>query len=243
MHHLRGFVYWLLTSGPIGTVTGWMLRHRCFDRLGRVQLPEMSKPEIVGAIIFGVYEYPERVLISRWLPRDLDCVELGSSIGIVSRVILRKLAVNRKLFAVEASAVLLDLAKRNVAAAGFAERFKSILGAVHYNGDHVIFEQHEEHIRGKVAPGAVIDGTAIPCITLGRVIKSNTLGMYSLVMDIEGSEFDVIAKDSESLVNCQAIIAEVHGDAKSKDGFAENIERMGFKLVEVKHSVFAFIRR
>jgi hypothetical protein len=61
-------------------------------------------------------------------------------------------------------------------------------------------------------------------------------------MDIEGSEFDVITKDSESLVNCQAIIAEVHGDAKSNNDFIKNIEGMGFELAEIKHSVFAFVR-
>lgn len=242
MGYLRGFVYWILTSGPVGTVVGWIFRHRCFDRLGPVALPAGSKPDIAGAIVFGVYEYPERVLIERWLPRDLDCIELGTSIGVVSRVILRKLEVSRKLFAVEASVGLLDLAKINVAAAGFSSRFKSLHSAVHYHGDHVIFEEHEEHIRGRVATQEKTDGIAIPCTTLSRVIKTNFLGTYSLVMDIEGSEFDVITKDSESFTNCQAIIAEVHGDTESKNGLVKNIERMGFKLAEIKHSVFAFVR-
>jgi FkbM family methyltransferase len=137
---------------------------------------------------------------------------------------------------------LLDLAKINVAAAGFSSRFKSLHSAVHYHGDHVIFEEHEEHIRGRVATQEKTDGIAIPCTTLSRVIKTNFLGTYSLVMDIEGSEFDVITKDSESFTNCQAIIAEVHGDTESKNGLVKNIERMGFKLAEIKHSVFAFVR-
>jgi hypothetical protein len=61
-------------------------------------------------------------------------------------------------------------------------------------------------------------------------------------MDIEGIECDVITKDSESLANCQAIITEVHGDTDSKSDLVKNIERMRFKLAEIKHSVFAFVR-
>jgi FkbM family methyltransferase len=239
---LRGFAYWLLTRGPIGVLIGMLLNGRAFDRLGYVMVPDKTKADVLGAIAFGVYEYPERTLIKRWLPPNADCIELGCSIGVISRVILQKLQTDYQLIAVEASADLVNLAEKNVAAAGFSSRFKSVHSAVHYHGDHVIFEEHEEHIRGRVATQEKTGGIAIPCTTLSRVIKNNFLGAYSLVMDIEGSEFDVITKDSESLENCQAIIAEVHGDTESKNDLVKNIERMGFKLAEIKHSVFAFVR-
>lgn len=239
---IRGFVYWLLTAGPVGVLAGTILGHRAFDRLGCVTVPRSTKPSTISAIVFGIYEYPERVLIERWLPPDLDCVELGCSIGIISRVILKKIHPDRKLAAVEASKDLLHLAVKNIASAGFSRRFNSTHGAVYYNGNDIIFEEHEDHIRGRVSTQAKRGGVAIPCTTLSRVIKNNFIGMYSLVMDIEGSEFDVITKDSESLANCQAIIAEVHGDTKSKNDLVKNIERMGFRLAEIKHSVFAFVR-
>jgi FkbM family methyltransferase len=239
---IRGFGYWLLTAGPVGITVGTLLRHRAFDRLGPISVPRGTKPDIIGGIAFGIYEYPERVLIERWLPTDADCIELGCSIGVISRIILQKLQTDYQLIAVEASADLVNLAEINIAAAGFSSRFKSVHSAVHYHGDHVIFEEHEEHIRGRVATQEKAGGIAIPCTTLSRVLKNNFLGAYSLVMDIEGSEFDVITKDSESLVNCQAIIAEIHGDTKSKSDFVENIEGMGFKLAEIKHAVFAFVR-
>jgi FkbM family methyltransferase len=239
---IRGFVYWLLTSGPLGVVTGIILRCHSFDRLGRVTVPRKTKPNIIGAIVFGVYEYPERILIERWLPPSADCIELGCSIGVISRVILQKLQSDYHLVAVEASDDLVKLAQKNVAAAGFSNRFRTMHGAVHYQADHVIFEEHEEHIRGKVAAQEKMGGIAIPCTTLSRVIESNSLATYSLVMDIEGSEFDVITKDSDSLMNCQAIIVEIHGDEESKKGFVEKLEEAGFELAEVKHSVFAFVR-
>ncbi len=242
LSQLRGFIYWLLTAGPIGPIAGRVFRNRCFDKLGPVILPAGAKPNIVSAVLFGVYEFQERTLINRWLPRDFDCVEFGSSIGVISRVILQRLETNRRLFAVEASAELLDLATRNVAAAGFSARFTPIHGAVHYDGNHVVFEEHQEHIRGKIAGAGHSKGVITPCVTLAQVIQQGGLDRYSLVMDIEGSEFDLIEGDSESLMTCQAIIVELHGNAESHEGFKKKLGEIGFALMEAKHSVFVFAR-
>ncbi len=242
MNHLRGFIYWLLTTGPVGILTGWVFRHRCFDCAGPVALPSEAKADIAGAIIFGVYEYPERILIQRWLPRDKDCIELGCSIGIISRLILHKLEPTKRLVAVEASESLLELSRVNVAAAGHSSRFEAIHGAVHYQGDYVNFAEHGEHVRGKVAEEGNPSGILTPCITLAKIIQKHELGDFSLVMDIEGSEFDLVARDAPSLMNCQAIVAEVHGDDIKRKYFVEALQSEGFALAEVKHAVFAFVR-
>lgn len=240
---LRGLVYWLITAGPIGLIAGRIFRHRCFDHFGPIVLPSTANYDIIGAIIFGVYEHPERKLIQRWLPADLDCIELGCSIGVISRIILHKLEPTRRLFAIEASGTLLDFARHNATAAGFGERFAPIRGAVHYTGEYVNFCEHGEHIRGKVAGTSLSDGTQTRCITLAQIVHTHGLERFSLVMDIEGSEFDLVAKDAYSLINCQALIVEVHGDDIKKSGFVEALSGQGFTLVEVRHAVFAFTRK
>jgi FkbM family methyltransferase len=240
---LRGKIYLLITGGPVGTICGSIMRGRVSDALGRVAVPEGAKAESVAAIVFGVYEYPERQLIGRWLPRDIDCVELGCSIGIISRVILSRLQPACRLIAVEASHELLDLAMRNIKTAGFSSRFVPTHGAVHYEGDYVIFANDADHIRGKVATSEHNNGTKTPCASLKRIIQRYSLDKYSLVMDIEGSEFGVLEQDSESLAACQAIIAEVHGDDNAKEDFTRRVINCGFTLAEVKHSVCAYVRR
>ena len=240
--HIRGFIYWLLTKGPVGTFVGTIVRRRPFDRLGPVAVPNASGPGATSAIVFGLYEYPERVLIERWLPRDCDCVELGCSIGVISRIILRKLAHPRRLVAVEASRSLLKLAEKNVASAGFSTRFTPIYGAVHYGGDTVVFTEHEEHIRGKVAEAGLSAGAITPCVTLAQIIRTSALGSYSLVMDIEGSEFGLITNDLDSLRECETIIVELHGDEASRANFTEKLRSCGFTLAEAKHSVCAYVR-
>lgn len=239
---LRGFAYWLVTKGPCGLATGAILRGRAFDRLGRVATPRKARADTIGAIVHGVYEYPERVLIGRWLPTNMDCVELGCSIGVISRVILSKLQPDCLLVAVEASQELLDLAERNVETAGFSSRFVPFVGAVHYDGDSVLFTHNNDHIRGKIADLDQVAGLEIPCVTLKQIIQKNNLKRFSLVMDIEGSEFDLIEKDPESLTGCQVIVAELHGDEETKNDFANKLHNLGFNLAEAKHSVFAFLR-
>jgi FkbM family methyltransferase len=197
----------------------------------------------VSAIVFGIYEYPERVLIERWLPPDLDCVELGCSIGIISRVILNKIHADQKLAAVEASKDLLELSKKNVSDAGFSDRFTPLYGAVHYQGDFVAFSKHEDHIRGTVNHSTIEDGTPTPCVTLSNLLQRTTSGPYSLVMDIEGNEFDLLANDLDSLGMCQAIIAELHGGEASINAFKATLAASDFELVEAKHSVFVFLRQ
>lgn len=224
-------------------VTGTILRHNTFDRLGRVTVPRNTKPSTIGAIVFGIYEYPERVLVERWLPPDLDCVELGCSIGIISRVILKKIHSDRKLTSVEACKDLLDLSKKNVSAAGFSDRFIPLHGAVHYQGDFVVFSNHEDHVRGTVRRGALRSGTLTPCVTLSNALQRATSGPYSLVMDIEGSEFDLLANDLDSLGMCQTIIAELHGSEASINALKATLAANDFELAEAKHSVFVFVRQ
>ena len=241
-NHFRGFIYWLLTKGPVGVFVGMIFRNRTFDHLGSLALPGGAGPETASAIIFGLYEYPERVLIQRWLPQDCDCVELGCSIGVISRIILQKLATPRCLVAVEASPSLLNLAETNIEAAGFSGRFIPCYCAVHYGADTVVFTEHTDHIRGKIAEASRAEGVSTPCVTLAQIIKDNALGSYSLVMDIEGSEFGLVANELESLRQCEAVIVELHGDESARTNFTEKLHSCGFTLAEAKHSVCAYVR-
>ena len=46
---LRGFAYWLVTTGPFGLATGSILRGRAFDRLGRVATSRKARADTIGA--------------------------------------------------------------------------------------------------------------------------------------------------------------------------------------------------
>ena len=104
------------------------------------------------------------------------------------------------------------------------------------------FSNDKDHIRGRIDQSNSQVGTPTQCVTLSQLLKHAEAQPYSLVMDIEGSEFDLLAHDTESLVNCRAIIVELHGSKSSNETFASTLAEHSFTLAEAKHSVFAFVK-
>ena len=66
---------------------------------------DTSSPRIAAsskaALFWRLYESAEIRYVNRWLSPDLDVVELGSSIGVVSSHIRRRLKPDRRLICVE----------------------------------------------------------------------------------------------------------------------------------------------
>lgn len=73
-----------------------------------------AHPALVASIFWGLYESAEIRFVRRYLDPDLDCLELGSGIGLVSRVIAVSLRPGRRLVCVEPREDLLACARENV---------------------------------------------------------------------------------------------------------------------------------
>ena len=242
MSQLRGFVYWLVASSPLSRGLGRMLRSRPFDRMGLISVPEGISPETVTGIAFGAYEYSEKYLIRRWLPNDLDVVELGASIGIVSREILRLISPDKRLIAVEALPALTNLAKRNIARRYPKRHWQLIQGAVAYGPEHLAsFATGANHTAGSLRADSG-DSLKLKTTRLADVLEKFHVRDFSLVMDIEGAEHEVLRYDQRSFARCQCVIVELHGEETEKRFFCQTLQEMGMKCVETKHSVAAFIR-
>jgi FkbM family methyltransferase len=240
MSRVKGFAYWLATSSPLAGALGSAIRHRPFDGLGRLSLPHDISPKAVTGIACGAYEYSERYLIRKWLPRNLDVVELGASIGIISREILIRIEPQMRLVAVEALQKLVDLAKSNIGIKFSSRNWQVEQGAIAYGCDKVAFASGAEHIAGRISG----EGTQeIKATSLARILDDFGIGEYSLVMDIEGAEHEVLRNDLESLERCRCVIVELHGEQAAKDTFCRSLQSVGMHIVERKHSVAAFLRK
>ena len=237
----NGFIYWLVTASPLAAALGSVIRCFPFDRLGPLTLPETTPAETVTGIACGAYEYSERYLIRRWLPSQFDVVELGASIGIVSREILNKLEPRTKLVAVEAMPLLAEIAEKNIGKRQPVQQWSMIQAAIAYGCKDVSFETGASHIAGKIA--AKGSGSLhLQTKALASILSEFGLVEYSLVMDIEGAEYEVLRHDSESLATCRCIIAELHGERTEKQFFCQHLENIGMKFMERKHSVVVFTR-
>ena len=245
MHRLKGFLYSLVTRSRFAWLVGSLFGKDVFDMSGRITTPVDASPQMRCGIIFGAYEYSERYLIRKWLPRDCDVVELGASIGVVSREILNRIAGRHRLVAVEASEELARLAELNIGFRHPTSRWHVLCCAVAYTADEVYFNAGQEHVAGRIVTTPQGDGgltSKVKARTLSSIISQCSVGEYSLVMDVEGAEHELIAHDKEALSKCRCIIAELHGNSKDKAVFCEAMTSIGMRIVEQKHSVVAFLR-
>ena len=71
--------------------------------------------ETKAALFWGIYERAEIDFVQRHLNGDLDVVELGGSIGVLSCAILRGMVDSAKLVTVEADPALTGLLDQNLA--------------------------------------------------------------------------------------------------------------------------------
>lgn len=235
-----------MTDSWLAWVVGTTFFRYAFDRHGRLSVPPDASPHLVSGLIFEAYEYSERYLIRKWLPRNYSVVELGASIGVISREILYRIDAHERLIAVEAVPALVDLAQANIGRRNASSRWRILPAAIAYNTQEVAFHMGEEHVAGRVAiPGRV---AGEPCLkvqakTLSDILSEFAVADYSLIMDIEGAEHEVIAHDRKALSGCRCLISELHGSQADKDTFCRIVTEFGLSLVERKHSVVAFLRQ
>jgi len=210
----------------------------------------------VALIFWGVYESAEVRFISAFLRRDLDAIELGSSIGFVSSAIARRLAPGRRFIAVEANPGLLGVLERNLAHNAAHLRARAVHRAVGYGSEKVAFLTSEENTGGRVSDASV-EGAGASDARVQHVDSSGLADLlrefdygddYVLVADIEGSEAEVLRHDADALHRCRQLILELHSNRgaaplDSVEGMVESLTSdHGFELRARRGPVCVFER-
>lgn len=228
------------TSGHRLRVDGHLFRH-----------PKDVPYAAYRAIRKGYYELPERNLIREFLPRNLPVVELGGSYGIVSGLVNKSLEAGVPYVVVEANPSLLDLCKENTLSTNPSRDLRIFNLAIDYSGaEEIAFVitggTHDSHVASDSREINSIDQTiTVPTTTLNNLLKTEGIdGEYSLICDIEGTEFDLVAQDLKGLSNCACIVVEVHPRVfydlgRTTQQFAENLTRAGFEILNVDATVVA----
>lgn len=197
-------------------------------------------------IFWGIFESGERRMIQRHLTGELDTVELGAGIGVISSYIARRLVPGRKLVCVEANPGLVPLIEQNVAINAADTNLQVMGGAVDYSGAaEVSFAvSAADHL------GSRVDSTAssticAPALSLAAVLdRAGITGRYALIADIEGAEHDLVRHDAAALERCDQIIAELHTrNGGTIPGLLAQLDRLGFELVDRHGGVCALVRR
>lgn len=170
-------------------------------------------PQAKAYLFWGMYESAEIRFVKKYLRRDLDVVELGSSIGVVSSHIGRKIGPTKRLVCVEANPALMGLLEENVRhnAPGCAAEY--VHAAIRAGESPVVsFARAENHLGSRLGGGDAVGSTtevSVPGIALSDLLRRFNLSDFSLVCDIEGAEAGMILEPG-ALSRCRQFIAELH---------------------------------
>lgn len=198
--------------------------------------PDSVPDEIYWSLVLDTYEAEEAELVREYLPSDTDVIELGAGLGYVSCVIEDELDGDRRQVAVEPNPNVVPWLRRTKVLndAGFAVR-------------EAAYGSESETVRLDVgeafwtATTSRDDGIEVPAVTLLSLREEAGLSTFSLVMDIEGGEYEVLTAEMDLLeACCPVIIVEFHDEGPYASAYADELEESAFELVDGIESVCVY---
>lgn len=204
--------------------------------------------DVKALIYWGLYESAEVRYIFRYLAPNLDVVELGCSLGVVSSFIANRLESGRRLVCVEANPNLIPNLESNLRANAPQSAINVVHAAVCYTPDadaRTTLLLGDDNLGSRLADDG--QGVSVPAVTLASILDTYQIGDYTLVADIEGAEAALLTNDLASLARCRQIIIELHdshvqGRHVSVDEMCATIEQAGFQLVDCHGPVCVYRR-
>ena len=240
---------------PVWSAGGRALQALCGERIptlrGTLTVPAAHLSSIKRArVAFGRYERAERVLVQRHLRADLDTVELGCGIGVISHAVVSQLDATSRYVGLEANPALIDVARGNIAGKGSSST-GIVHGALTAKDEPVslsIAESNFHETRVSDGVGKVSSGRLVPGWTLGRMLREHGIGPFQLVCDIEGAETYLLEESHRDLEACELLIVELHdvatGDRDvSIESSLKRLRALGYDILDHIDDVFALQRK
>jgi len=177
----------------------------------------------------GWYERQEAEMVRRHLPSDVDVVELGAGLGYISCVIDAVLSPSRTHVAVEPNPEILPLLEKTKELNGAGYIVEE--GGYGATSDTVRLDVGGDYWSGRTQPGGCCDTT--PTVTLQELRTRHDITTFSLVMDIEGAEYELLLSELELLeAHCPLLIVEFHESGLQAGEYGDEIDDSDFVLVD-----------
>jgi FkbM family methyltransferase len=202
-------------------------------------------PRTKARIFWGIYESAEIRFVSRHLRADLDLLEVGSSLGVVSSHAASRLNADARMVCVEANPTLvstiranldLNCPHREVQILNRALDYESRSGTTRLR----LTSDTSESRLGRLtnaAPQAIRE-VEVPTATIASIVAEAGLREFTLISDVEGAEAGFIFSDLRELEGCRLMIIELHDTENAgrqlrwQDLLAELVGRFGFRVVD-----------
>lgn len=205
-------------------------------------------------VFLGSYERAESRLIFNYIRKDLDVIELGASIGIISSQIRNIVNKEKQFICVEANPYLFPSIKTNIQINNPDKSFLVENYAVAYGADAIEFDINSDpgvsrisSTQGADLRSKVKEVVTVPAITLSDLLSKNNYREFAMVCDIEGAEIYFLKQDAQALQNCKQLIIELHrveygGRKYSVKELVELICSMNFTLKANVEDAYVFER-
>jgi FkbM family methyltransferase len=170
-----------------------------------------------SAFVFGEYEAGERKLIRKYLRADDRVIELGGCIGVLSCLVNSRLTLRTQHLVVEANPALIPLLKRHreLNRAGFEIETCAVS-----TEPEVTFSVHRLMTHSSI----FAQGDTRQITVQGRSLPDlhESHGPFNvLLIDIEGSELEILRASSKLLREYRLVIIELHKEQLGAEGLEE----------------------
>lgn len=214
-----------------------------------ISIPDEIPFSIKRQLMQGRYEEPERRLVERFINPTLPLIEVGGSLGVLSAFIGRKLHPRTPYLVVEANTRIIETCRANARTGRGPDGRVTVMNcALAYGASEVSFPV-DDNIHANRLNGTAQETITVPAHTLAALRQMLDPGPdpFTLVMDIEGYEFDVFETDGETLRECKLAIVETHPGlfaerGRSLDGFLALVRDLGFEILAQDGVSYAFGR-
>jgi FkbM family methyltransferase len=215
----------------------------------KVSIPDHIPFSFKRQVMQGRYEEAERRLVDAHLDPRLPVLELGGSLGILSAYVARMLDPRTPYWVIEANPDIVDICAENANVRPRPVPVQVHNHAIAYGAETVSFARsanvHISRLASAIQPGNI----EVPARTLSQVVAAmGAVAGYTLIMDIEGAEYDVFEKDPEAFASCRLVVVEIHPhifeqQGRTVAGFLELVDKAGLKVLERTENTLALVRR
>jgi FkbM family methyltransferase len=203
--------------------------------------PEQFPRSYRSRLYFDTYEAPERALAQKWIEPDASVLELGGCVGVVSCVVNKLLERPENHIVVEANPTLIDLLTENRDANGCAFRIENCIvsrasEAEFYIANIMTANRKDSGVGKRIH---------VEAKTLETLEDRHGIRFDTLILDIEGGEFDFFSENAARLAEMKLVILELHRhilSAHQVQQCTSILERGGLKLVDVRDETEVWAR-
>jgi FkbM family methyltransferase len=187
--------------------------------------------EFRACFLTGAYEADERMLVRKYILPEDGVLELGACLGIISCITNKLLRNPIRHLVVEANPYCIPAIhqNRNLNQAGFLVENCAVSNQVEVN-----FFINPTYITGSTKENSSEVSMRLPGRSLQELNARH--GPFSvLIMDIEGSELEILESSLDILRQFRLVIIELHDwviEAEGANRCREILQQSGFRLVE-----------